>query len=105
MDEGAAALSWLLEEMERELPTPPVQRSLLAELWRFLMHKHAHRAAAARRDPSAVAAIVASMEAHPRDAAVLRGGFGCLCLLGADKASYPNPNFNPDPNYQPCPQP
>ena len=38
---GAAALSWLLEEMERELPTPPVQRSLLAELWRFLMHKHA----------------------------------------------------------------
>ena len=41
MDEGAAALSWLLEEMERELPTPPVQRSLLAELWRFLMHKHA----------------------------------------------------------------
>ena len=32
-DEGAAALSWLLEELERELSSPPVQRSLLGELW------------------------------------------------------------------------
>ena len=61
-----------------------MQRSLLAELWRFLAHKSAHRVAAARR--GAMAALVASMEAHPRDAAALRAGFGCLCVLGADKA-------------------
>jgi len=88
-----------LEELERELSSPPVQRSLLGELWltltltlslslslsltltltlaltltltlaltlgelwRFLMHKHAHRAHAARRTPGAVACVVNSME-------------------------------------------
>ena len=121
-----------MEELERELSSPPVQRSLLGELWltltltlslslslslsltltltlaltltltvaltlgelwRFLMHKHAHRAHAARRTPGAVGCVVASMEAHPRDAAVLRGGFGCLSLLGADKASGARPQI------------
>jgi len=89
--DGAATLGWLLEQIGPDVPEAPVLHALLSELSRFLAAGQARRALASRA--GALERLLKAMEAHPSDAGVLRAGFGCASLLGADKAAGARPQL------------